>query len=194
MKRNKAVYFALKIPQYLVIQSKYGWWMEVFLLGDLHQKPDCEWGQWVPCMQQPWPRQRSKANRPHLSGIHGGIRIESRGQQTQLQDFGNAEEKESRLHAAMCWGGGRSGQRPGQMDTAPQRQPGPEAHNYSSGKIGGPRLLAWMGALKLLWTVNLSDYVLQLLSPSFWAFETPPSQVLSHPWCSLVVLALGSSS
>lgn len=191
MKRSKVVHFALKIPQYLVIQSKYGWWMEVFLLGDLHQKPDCEWGQWVPCMQQPWPHQRSKANRPHLSGIHGGIRIESRGQQTQLQDFGNAEEKESRLHAAMCWGGGRSGQRPGQMDTAPQRQPGPEAHNYSSGKIGGPRLLAWMGATlnsQSLWLRPSASLTFLL---SLW---DPPSQVLSHPWCSLVVLALGSSS
>ncbi|XP_026716034.1 unconventional myosin-VIIa isoform X2 [Athene cunicularia] len=53
--------------------------MEIFLLGeDLYQEPYCESGQRVSCRQQACSRWRSKANGPLLSGIHGGIHVESR--------------------------------------------------------------------------------------------------------------------
>lgn len=56
----------------------HGWCVEIFLLEDLYQEPHCKSGQRVSCKQQAWSRWRSKANRPQLSGIHGGIHVESR--------------------------------------------------------------------------------------------------------------------
>jgi len=57
----------------------YGRCVEIFVLEeDLSQEPYCESGQRVSCKEQAWSCWRSKAKRPQVSGIHGGIHVESR--------------------------------------------------------------------------------------------------------------------